>query len=413
MNSGVLMVHDTTTLDVSGFAATVETPPLKADGNPRVAQGVKKKLTLEEVLAKIAALAPPTPPRDARFFHYVCGLSNKGKNPHSLSENRDAPGGALEGIFRSANTRHAYSVKNVTDREVATLIHKIYPLCYSLSELPKNRPIAKEFCLGIFCQYVKKDLINWAQFAEETNVAQRKLYVINKRKLLAQRDALYRERGEEPPLEDTTAGAVRPGKPAEISSLGCSAGIVDKRQSVGRMDSLGFRREEWEFGRKQASGWSAEWASTLATEVWELLNLSSFEVTAANTLSEKLAKEKLDLNDDTRFSRMLCESSRAEVLQMKARITEKERLEVEMVRVHDGNSGADSMENVEDPGPQLPKLESNELVGLRLAMAALEESALRHESHFSKVRAQSVLKEQEFQEMAEKLKFHDLQYTAL
>ena len=254
MNSGVLMVHDTTTLDASGFAATVETPPLKADGNPRVVQGAKRKLTLEEVLAKIAALAPPTPPRDARFFHYVCGLSNKGKNPHSLFENRDAPGGALEGIFGSANTRHAYSVKNVTDREVATLIHKIYPLCYSLSELPKNRPIAKEFCLGIFCQYVKKDLINWAQFAEETNVAQRKLYVINKGKLLAQRDALYRERGEEPPLEDTTVPAVRPGKASgdqivRVQRWHCG------QAAVSRPDGF-FRVSEGRVGvRPQTSQW--------------------------------------------------------------------------------------------------------------------------------------------------------------
>jgi hypothetical protein len=93
---------------------------------------------LEEVLVKIVALAPPTPPWDARFFHYVCGLTNEGKNSHSLSESQDASGRALEGIFDSANTCHAYSVKNVMDRAVANLIYKIYPLCYSLSELPKN-----------------------------------------------------------------------------------------------------------------------------------------------------------------------------------------------------------------------------------------------------------------------------------
>ena len=338
----------------------------------------------------------------------------RGKNPHSLSKTWDASSGALEGIFGCANTCHAYSVKDITDRAVTNLIHKIYPLCYSLLDLPKNRPIAKEFCLGIFCQYVRKDLINWAHFIEETNVAQRKLYVINKGKLVAQRDALYREQGEELTLEDTTVADVRAGKPTEFRTLGCSADISDKRQSVGWMDFLGFRKEEWEFGCKQGSGWSAEWASILATKVWKLVNLSSFEVTAANSLSEKLAKEKLDLNDDTRFQRMLCESSRVEVLQMKAWIMENERLEVEMLGVHAGNSRVDlvcSVENVVDP--QLPKLESNELVGLKMAMVALEESALRHESHFSKIRAQSILMEQEFREMVEKVKFHDLQYTAL
>jgi hypothetical protein len=125
-------------------------------------------------------------------------------------------------------------------------------------------------------------------------------------------------------------------------------------------------------------------------------------VTAAKSLCDQLAKEKLDLNDETRFQRMLCKSLWAEVLQMKARITEKERLEVEMLGVPVGTSRVDlvcSVDNFKDP--QLPKLESNELVGLRVAMASLEESSLRHESHLSKVRVQSILKEQEFRNSRE------------
>jgi hypothetical protein len=62
---------------------------------------------------------------------------------------------------------------------------------------------------------------------------------------------------------------------------------------------------------------------------------------------------------------------------------------------------------------ELPKLESNEVLGLIVALAALEESAARHQSHLTRVRAQSTLKEQEYREMAVKVKFHDLQYSAL
>ena len=52
---------------------------------------------------------------------------------------------------------------------------------------------------------------------------------------------------------------------------------------------------------------------------------------------------------------------------MKARITEKERLEVEMLGVYAGNSRVDLVCNVENVmDPQLLKLESNELVGLRV-----------------------------------------------
>jgi hypothetical protein len=57
----------------------------------------------------------------------------------------------LKAIFGAANTRHAYFVKNVTNKAVTGLIHNLYPLCYNLAELPKNQHIAKEFCFGIFC----------------------------------------------------------------------------------------------------------------------------------------------------------------------------------------------------------------------------------------------------------------------
>jgi hypothetical protein len=101
---------------------------VKVEANPKQSQGSKRKQTLEEVIGKIAILAPPTLPRDARFFHHVCGLTKDKKNPHSLSESRDAPGGALEAIFGADNMRHAYLVKNVTDKALVGLIHKLYPL---------------------------------------------------------------------------------------------------------------------------------------------------------------------------------------------------------------------------------------------------------------------------------------------
>jgi hypothetical protein len=309
MNGGYIAMCEESLLGRGDGDSPAPAPLVKVDKNPRLSQGSKKKQMLEEVLRKIAALAPPIPPRDARFFYHVYGLTKEGRNPHSLSKLRDAPGGALEAILGAANTRHVFSVKNVTDKAVASLIHNLYPLCYSLSELPRNRPITKELCLGIYCQYVEKDLINWAQFAEETNVAQRKLHAINKGKLLALRDSFYRERGKVPPLEDSSVIHLGGAK-----SLGFILEVPYQRQSLGQMDSLGFRREDSEFLHKQPVGWLEEWVSRLATEVWELANLSNLEVTAAKCMIDQLAKEKRDLNDETRFLRMLCKSSRAEVL---------------------------------------------------------------------------------------------------
>jgi hypothetical protein len=56
-----------------------------------------------------------------------------------------------------------------------------------------------------------------------------------------------------------------------------------------------------EFEHKQVVEWLVEWIFTLVIEIWELANLSSFEVTVAKCLSNQLTKEKLDLNNKTRF----------------------------------------------------------------------------------------------------------------
>jgi hypothetical protein len=115
------------------------------------------------------------------------------------------------------------------------------------------------------------------------------------------RDALYREHGEVPPLEDNKVADLGGPNALGFRPPGSTAEISYKHQSLGRIESLGFRQEDSIFGRKVALGWSAEWVSTLATKVWELANLSTFDVTVAKCLSEQLAKEKLALNDETRF----------------------------------------------------------------------------------------------------------------
>ena len=74
------------------------------------------------------------------------------------------------------------------------------------------------------------------------------------------------------------------------------------------MESLGLKREDSDC-RKLVSGLLAEWIATLATEVWQLANLSSVEVIAAKSVSNHLGKEKIELNDESQFQRMFCKSS--------------------------------------------------------------------------------------------------------
>jgi hypothetical protein len=147
--------------------------------------------------------------------------------------------------------------------------------------------------------------------------------------------------------------------------------------------------------------------------VWQLANLSGVEVTTTKCVSGQLAKEKIELNDESRIQRMLCKSARAEVLQMKARI-EKESAEMETATEPATGSPAHGACNDHVPDQlELPRLESNEVLGLRVALAALEESTQRHESHLTKVWAQSILKELEHRELAKKVKFLNLQYSVL
>jgi ferritin-like protein len=80
---------------------------------------------------------------------------------------------------------------------------------------------------------------------------------------------------------------------------------------------------------------------------------------------------------------MLYKSSWAKVLQMKARITEKEHVEVQVegLATTDSEVPAAQAKQVCDIGktnhPELPKLESNEELGLKVVLAALEESAVK------------------------------------
>jgi hypothetical protein len=76
-------------------ASTVHALPAKLEGDLTLLQECRKKPTLEEVLGKISMFPPLTPPRDASYFHRICGLSKDGRNPHSLTESRDGSGGAL------------------------------------------------------------------------------------------------------------------------------------------------------------------------------------------------------------------------------------------------------------------------------------------------------------------------------
>jgi hypothetical protein len=46
-----------------------------------------------------------------------------------------------------------------------------------------------------------------------------------------------------------------------------------------------LKREDSNY-RTLVSRWSAEWVATLATEVWQLANLSSVDVTAAKSVSD-------------------------------------------------------------------------------------------------------------------------------
>jgi hypothetical protein len=196
---------------------------------------------------------------------------------------------------------------------------------------------------------------------------------------------LYRERGKVHPLEECEVIDQRGVLGLGQSILSRSAQVSQRTRKAGGMDSLGLQRNESEACRRLSRAWSTQWVATLDTEVWQLANLSGVEVTTTKCVSGQLAKEKIELNDESRIQRMLCKSARAEVLQMKARI-EKESAEMETATEPATGSPAHGACNDHVPDQlELPRLESNEVLGLRVALAALEESTQRHESHLTKV----------------------------
>jgi hypothetical protein len=76
-------------------------------------------------------------------------------------------------VFGEARGRSGYSFVDCHNDQVVDRIKEIYPIVYGKIDLPRNKPIGKEFARGIVVEIVKGKKVNWSGFGNETNTNQR------------------------------------------------------------------------------------------------------------------------------------------------------------------------------------------------------------------------------------------------
>lgn len=80
----------------------------------------------------------------------------------------------VEEVFDKEKSRNGFLLAEKLNKDLRKVVERLYCVCYLRGQTPGH--VAKEFAIGIVLDKVRKEEVNWAEFASETNVAQRKSY---------------------------------------------------------------------------------------------------------------------------------------------------------------------------------------------------------------------------------------------
>lgn len=131
-------------------------------------------LSLHEILTRIRNLQKPPPPRDFKYFKEICGLPAVGTNAHKLQSPKHVSVTNLQSLFGLGRGRSGFRFVDCKDSQTRGLIHKLWPQVYGKPNLPVNKLISKEFCLGIVAQVRMGMQMDWARLLKrqmQTSVA--------------------------------------------------------------------------------------------------------------------------------------------------------------------------------------------------------------------------------------------------
>lgn len=250
-------------------------------------------LSLDEILTRIKNLAKPPPPRDFSYFKDICCLPSVGTNAHKLQSGKHVSISSLQGMFGVGRGRSGFRFMDCKDQDARKVIAKLWPLIYGKPNLPPNKLISKEFCLGIVAQTKLGMQVDWASFAEETNADQRSKYATTMRK--------YEN------IRDRKLAAGERSQVREDSALPSSVSQSTARASEAQLSEVDVK--------PNIPGSSPRWISKICTEVGQLLNVVSFELAVSRSVLVRVERERDQLVDQCRTQRMLVESMLASLLE--------------------------------------------------------------------------------------------------
>lgn len=167
-----------------------------------VAPAKKKKptseFTEEECRRQLHLLSQPSkrPPTamSEDIFATVCQLGRDGVNPHRLRMGKDVSKKDVEALFGVEKRRNGFLVSEKLTPALRKEVESLYCQCYQKPHPSKH--VGKELAMGWTLE-TKGVKINWAGFAAETNLGQRRHYARRARMYLRQLATVLRKRFSE------------------------------------------------------------------------------------------------------------------------------------------------------------------------------------------------------------------------
>ena len=102
------------------------------------------------------------------------GLYNDGINLHKMKIGKGIIKAEVEEVFGAEKSRNGFLLAEKLSKDLRRAAERLYCVSYQKSQTPGH--VAKEFAIDVVLDKVQKKEVNWAEFASETNLAQRRSY---------------------------------------------------------------------------------------------------------------------------------------------------------------------------------------------------------------------------------------------
>lgn len=124
------------------------------------------------------------------IFYTSCGLPRDGLNPHRLKMDKDVPLADVEALFGTDKGRNGFLISERLTPALQKEVESLYCRIYQKTQVSTH--VGKELAMGWTLQTKGHD-VNWAGFAAETNLGQRRQFAVRVKTWLTRIAALQKK----------------------------------------------------------------------------------------------------------------------------------------------------------------------------------------------------------------------------